>query len=64
MATRARGLRVPEDIAITGWDDIQLARFVSPSLTTVRQPMRTLGATAAQLLFELIAGEEFATPQD
>jgi LacI family transcriptional regulator len=55
VATRARGLRVPEDIAITGWDDIQLARFVSPSLTTVRQPMRTLGATAAQLLFELIA---------
>ena len=55
VAASARGLRVPEDIAITGWDDIQLARFVSPSLTTVRQPMRTLGATAAQLLFELIA---------
>jgi len=56
-AVRARGLRVPEDIAVTGWDDIQLARFVSPSLTTVRQPMRVLGATAAQLLFELIADE-------
>jgi LacI family transcriptional regulator len=55
VAARARGLRIPEDIAITGWDDIQLARFVSPSLTTVRQPMRTLGATAAQLLLELIA---------
>ena len=55
-ATRARGLRIPEDIAITGWDDIQLARFVSPALTTVRQPMRELGATAARLLFERIAG--------
>ena len=55
-AARARGLRIPEDIAITGWDDIQLARFVSPTLTTVRQPMRELGATAARLLFERFAG--------
>ena len=55
-AARARGLRIPEDIAITGWDDIQLARFVSPTLTTVRQPMRELGATAAKLLFERFAG--------
>jgi LacI family transcriptional regulator len=55
-AARARGLRIPQDIAITGWDDIQLARFVSPSLTTVRQPMRALGATAAKLLFERTAG--------
>ena len=55
-AASARGLRIPQDISITGWDDIQLARFVSPSLTTVRQPMRALGATAAELLFERIAG--------
>ena len=39
-AARTRNLKVPQDIAITGWDDIQLARFVSPTLTTVRQPMR------------------------
>ena len=57
-AARSRGLRIPEDIAITGWDDIQLARFVSPALTTVRQPMRELGAAAARLLFERIAGAE------
>jgi LacI family transcriptional regulator len=55
-AARARKLQVPQDIAITGWDDIQLARFVSPTLTTVRQPMRELGATAARLLFERCAG--------
>jgi LacI family transcriptional regulator len=55
-AARSRGLRIPEDIAITGWDDIQLARFVSPALTTVRQPMRELGATAAHLLFEQYEG--------
>jgi LacI family transcriptional regulator len=56
-AARARGLRIPEDISITGWDDIQLARFVSPALTTVRQPMRELGATAARLLFDRFAGD-------
>lgn len=55
-AARARGLRIPEDVAITGWDDIQLARFVSPTLTTVRQPMRELGAATARVLFERIAG--------
>ncbi len=60
-AARSRGLRIPEDIAITGWDDIQLARFVSPALTTVRQPMRELGATTARLLFERIAGGEPAS---
>jgi len=57
-AARARRLRIPEDIAITGWDDIQLARFVSPALTTVRQPMRELGVATARLLFERIAGAE------
>ena len=55
-AARSRNLQVPQDIAITGWDDIQLARFVSPTLTTVRQPMRELGATAARLLFERCDG--------
>jgi LacI family transcriptional regulator len=55
-AARARGLRIPDDIAITGWDDIQLARFVSPALTTVRQPMRELGAATAEVLFERISG--------
>jgi LacI family transcriptional regulator len=44
------GLTVPDDVAITGWDDIQVARFLSPPLTTVRQPMAELGARAAALL--------------
>ena len=53
-AAHELGLRVPGDVAITGWDDIQVARYVSPALTTVRQPMRLLGARAAELLFERI----------
>lgn len=53
-AAHELGLRVPGDVAITGWDDIQVARYVSPALTTVRQPMGRLGARAAELLFQRI----------
>ena len=49
-----RGLRPGHDIAVTGFDDIQLARFVTPSLTTVRQPMDRLGRTAAELLLQRV----------
>lgn len=53
-AARSLGLAVPDDVAVTGWDDVSLARLVPPGLTTVRQPMRELGAAAARLLFERI----------
>lgn len=56
-AARQLGLRVPDDVAITGWDDIPIARFTAPSLTTVRQPLRELGAEAARLLTERIRGD-------
>lgn len=48
---REASLQVPGDVAITGFDDIAIARHVVPSLTTVRQPMRELGEQAVQLLF-------------
>jgi LacI family transcriptional regulator len=54
---REHALAVPGDIAITGWDDIPLAEHVGPGLTTVRQPIRELGATAARLLLERIRGD-------
>lgn len=53
-AAQERGLSVPGDLAVTGWDDIQVARYVSPALTTVRQPLGLIGARAAELLFERI----------
>ena len=56
QAIADRGLRPGTDIAVTGWDDIQLARFVTPALTTVRQPMAWLGETAATLLAQRVAG--------
>ncbi|GAA2825577.1 LacI family DNA-binding transcriptional regulator [Kribbella solani] len=50
------GIRVPEDIVVTGWDDVMAARYVSPGLTTVRQPMAELGRVAAERLHERVTG--------
>jgi LacI family transcriptional regulator, galactose operon repressor len=60
-AASAAGLRVPEDVAVTGWDDTTMASRLHPPLTTVRQPMRELGARAASLLFDRIENRP-ATP--
>lgn len=49
-ALRAAGLRVPQDVAVVGFDDIDYARYTEPPLTTVRQPMREMGECAARLL--------------
>jgi LacI family transcriptional regulator len=54
-AARELGLHVPDQLVITGWDDIPVAALVSPALTTVRQPMNELGSTAAVLLAERIS---------
>ncbi len=51
-ALRATGRRVPEDVSVIGFDDIQLARFHNPGLTTVRQPLRHMGMVAAQTLLK------------
>ena len=55
------GKAVPDDIAVVGWDDVMTARYVRPGLTTVRQPVRELGAMAADRLHELVTG---ASPRD
>ncbi len=57
-AVRNRGLRIPQDLALVGFDDIPLAEFVSPPLSTVRIPAGGLGWGAADLLMRLIDGEE------
>ncbi len=49
-AIREAGLRVPDDIAIVGYDDVELAQFTDPPLTTIRQPIYELGRIAVQLL--------------
>lgn len=52
-----RGVRIPEDIAIVGYDDIEFAAIASVPLTSVRQPAREMGHRAAELLLARIAGE-------
>jgi LacI family transcriptional regulator len=51
---REAGLRVPQDVAIVGFDDVPLATAVEPALTTVRQPINDLGSMAADLLLNLL----------
>jgi DNA-binding LacI/PurR family transcriptional regulator len=51
-----RGIAVPEEISVAGFDDVQLAAFVQPSLTTVRIPMYAVGKAGAEIAFEILAG--------
>ena len=50
-----RGISVPNDVAVTGFDDVPVARHMHPPLTTIRQPMQELGATAFDVLFGRIS---------
>ena len=53
----ARGLAVPGDVSITGFDDMEIASVITPALTTVRFPTAELGTLAAQHLLARLAGE-------
>ncbi|MDB1089272.1 LacI family DNA-binding transcriptional regulator [Streptomyces sp. ACA25] len=55
-ALRAAGRRVPDDVALVGFDDLPMARTVDPQLTTVRQPMHAMGETAATMLLNHFGG--------
>ncbi|MCL7454032.1 MAG: substrate-binding domain-containing protein, partial [Anaerolineae bacterium] len=57
-AIQRAGLRIPQDLAVVGFDDIFLAAYFQPPLTTVRVPAYGLGWTAAEVLINLIEGEE------
>ena len=59
LALYRRGLRVPEDVSITGFDDQAEAAFMAPPLTTIRQPGREMGVQASRSLLELIEGKPF-----
>ena len=56
-AARVRGLRIPEDLSVVGFDDTPVARLAAPPLTTVRQPLREMGAVAVRTALRLAAGE-------
>jgi LacI family transcriptional regulator, galactose operon repressor len=60
-AAGANGMRVPDDVIVTGWDDTPMAARLHPALTTVRQPMHELGRRAAALLFDRVEGRPAAS---
>ena len=53
---KAAGLSVPGDISIVGFDDIQLAAWYDPPITTVRQPRRSIGETGMAIMADILAG--------
>jgi LacI family transcriptional regulator len=55
-AAAARGVRVPEDLSVTGFDDIDVSRAATPRLTTVRQPLQEMGRTAVTMLMRQLDG--------
>jgi DNA-binding LacI/PurR family transcriptional regulator len=63
-ALKEAGLRVPEDVSVVGFDDIQSAAYATPSLTTVRQPLAEMGERGAQILLERISNREAAYPAE
>jgi DNA-binding LacI/PurR family transcriptional regulator len=54
QALREAGRRIPEDVSVVGFDDIQSAAFQNPGLTTVKQPLRKMGVLAAETLLQRI----------
>jgi LacI family transcriptional regulator len=62
-AVRKRGLRLPDDLSVIGFDDLPEARWFSPPLTTVRQPLAEMGGLAARTVLRLTRGEEVENPR-
>jgi DNA-binding LacI/PurR family transcriptional regulator len=56
-AARSAGVPVPEDLSVTGFDDLFVASYSAPPLTTIRQPMKDMGRRAAEILLGLLRGE-------
>jgi LacI family transcriptional regulator len=57
-AINSKGLKVPADISVLGFDDIATAKFVYPTLTTIRQPFAAMAARAVSEVVEIIRGRE------
>jgi LacI family transcriptional regulator, repressor for deo operon, udp, cdd, tsx, nupC, and nupG len=56
QAARRRGLRLPDQLSVVGFDDIRFASYMDPPLTTISQPMRAIGEGTVRLLLEILGG--------
>lgn len=63
-ALREAGRRVPEDVSVVGFDNISSAAFHIPALTTISQPLRRMGALAAEMLLKRIAEPDAPVPEE
>jgi LacI family transcriptional regulator len=63
QAARDLRLHIPEDLSVVGFDDLPVARWVGPPLTTIRQPLAEMAATAAELALAMARGETPAQPR-
>jgi LacI family transcriptional regulator len=61
-AAQAAGLKVPDDLSVVGYDDLPMAAWTHPELTTVRQPIVEKGRLAARLLIQRMKGKAVESP--
>ena len=62
-ACRDLGIRVPDALSVVGFDDLASSRYLTPALTTIRQPMREIGERAVNLLLAIIEGVDVPLQQ-
>ncbi|MDX1663656.1 MAG: LacI family DNA-binding transcriptional regulator [Candidatus Promineifilaceae bacterium] len=62
LACYRRGIRVPQDMSLVGFDDIRPSAYTTPPLTTVHQPTREIGSAAARAMLKLMNGEAYKLP--
>lgn len=62
-AARQGGLSVPQDLSVVGFDDLPMCEWLSPPLTTVRQPLEEMGRLAARALFQLLEDQPLVSPR-
>jgi LacI family xylobiose transport system transcriptional regulator len=63
-AARTKGIRVPKDLSVVGYDDVPIARWSSPALTTVHQPLKEMAEEATRLVLRMRDGEPTSTRMD
>ena len=59
-AATKKGIRIPEDLCVVGFDDITVAKYIQPSLTTIRQPIEEMAKKAIEMIVKQIEGNELS----